>query len=136
MRSLSLAGLALLVAVAGCSTEPAAEDHTPASARLFSGSTELTPTVTLAPGVTTRIEIHFYHDTGEEITGIEDVHFASLTFSPSTLATVTAVSGHHFQFDVTPQGSAGTGTVTVGFGHDELADELSLGPFSVTVTAP
>jgi hypothetical protein len=136
MRALSFAGLALVVAVAGCGTEPASEGHTPASARLFSSTGELTPTVTLSPGVTVRIEVRFYHDDGDEITGIEDEHFSGLTFSPGTLATVTPVSGHHFQFDVVPQGAAGTGTVTVGYGHDAEADELSFGPFTVTITAP
>jgi len=134
MRSLSLAGLLALTAVAGCGTEPAAEDHTPASARLFTTTGEITSNVVLTPGVTTRIEVRFYHDDGDQITDIEAEHYASLTFSPSTLAAVTAVSGHHFQFDVTPVASGATGTVSVGYGHDSAADELSFGPFSVSVT--
>jgi len=43
------------------------------------------------------------------------------------------VTDHRFQWDVTAQGAAGTGTVMVGFGHDDLADEDSFGPFPVTV---
>jgi hypothetical protein len=44
-------------------------------------------------------------------------------------------AGHHYQFDVTG-GTAGTGTLEMGYGHDELADEHTFDPEAVTVTVP
>jgi hypothetical protein len=123
---------AALVATA-CGDEPTSHGHTPASAKLFAAGQELTPNLVLTGGQTVRIEVRFYHEDGEQITGIETDHFAGLSFAPATLATVTPVTGQHFFFDVTVQNAAGSGTVTVGYGHDAAADELSFGPFQVTV---
>ena len=86
----------------------------------------------LARGQTVRIEVRFYHDDGDLLTGIED-HFAGLSFAPSALATVVRVAGTNYSFDVTAQNAAGSGTASVGYGHDAAADELSFGPFQVTV---
>lgn len=116
-----------------CGSETAPEDHTPASAKLFVAGQEITPSLSLTRGQTVRVEVRFYHDDGDQITGIETEHFAGLTFSPAALATVTPVTGQHFFFDVTVQNAAGSGTVSVGYGHDSAADELSFGPFQVTV---
>jgi hypothetical protein len=128
--------LAVLVAAAGvvvgCGNETAPEDHTPATAKLFVAGQEITPSLSLTRGQTVRVEVRFYHDDGDRITGIED-HFAGLSFSPSALATVVRVTGTNFSFDVTVQNAAGSGTVSVGYGHDSAADELSFGPFQVTV---
>ena len=85
------------------------DEHVPHSAKLFGPTgTELTP-------------------------DIESDHYASLTFAPGTPGTVRAVAGKRFTLDVTTQNAAGTGSVTVGFGHDVQADEASFGPFAVTV---
>lgn len=46
---------------------------------------------------------------------------------------MASVPGHNFQKFVTGQDVPGNGTVMVGYGHDEAADELSFGPFDVTV---
>ena len=81
-----------------------------------------------------RVEVRFIHD-GEVITGIEGEHHAGLTFTPGTLATVASVTDHNFQKDVTGQATPGAGSVSVGYGHDEAADELSFGPFDVIVVA-
>ena len=86
----------------------------------------------LVSGEPVRVEVRFLHD-GAEITGIEEDHHASLTFTPATLATVAAVDGQNFQKDVTGQAQPETGTVMVGYGHDEAADELSFGPIPVSV---
>ena len=43
---------------------------------------------------------------------------------------------NHYAFDVTAQAGAGTGTVLVGWGHEAAADDLSFGPFPVTVAVP
>ena len=72
----------------------------------------------------------------EVITGIDADHHAGLSFTPATLANVARVADHNFQKDVTGQATVGTGTVLVGYGHDEAADELSFGPFPVSVVAP
>ena len=126
---LLLAGL-----VAACGDEMAPEeDHTPATAKLYIGLNEITPAVGLTQGQTVRIEVRFYAADGDLITGLEDHHFAALTFAPGTLATVVSVTSMPFFFDVTAQASAGTGTVTVGYGHEIDADELSFGPFIVTI---
>lgn len=123
---------ALLLPACGDETAPE-EGHMPVDAALFVRGTDVTTGVTIAAGQTARIEVRFLADDGDVITGLEDEHFASLTFAPASLATVAAVSGEPFLFDVTAQATAGTGTVSVGFGHDEEADEDTFGPFDVTV---
>lgn len=55
-------------------------------------------------------------------------------YDPTSLAAVARVPDHNFQFDVTG-GTPGTGTVQVGFGHDQLADETSFTPVAITVQA-
>jgi hypothetical protein len=124
--------LAATVAAIACGSETEPEDHTPASARLFVSGQEITPNLVLTRGQTVRIEVRFYHDEGDLITGIED-HFAGLNFAPSVLAAVVRVAGTNFSFDVTAQTAAGSGTASVGYGHDAAADERSFGPFQVTV---
>jgi hypothetical protein len=123
---------AVLLSVS-CGSETAPDEHSPASARLFAAGQEITPNLVLARGQTVRIEVRFYDGGGELMTGLEAEHFAALTFSPASLAGIAPVSGLRFFFDVTPQNVAGTGQVRVGFGHDAAADELSFGPFPVTV---
>jgi hypothetical protein len=56
-----------------------------------------------------------------------------LNFTPASLATTADVADDNLQKDVTFQGMPGTGTLMVGYGHDPAADELSFGPFNVTV---
>lgn len=107
--------------------------HTPASAKLFVNDVDVTANLTLAAGGSTRVVVKFYADDGDEITGIEADHFASMTFTPAALATAVADAAAHFEFDVTAQAAPGTGTVVVGWGHDAAADQLSFGPFDVTV---
>ena len=110
------------------------EDHTPHSAALFINGVDVTDGVILPAGETVRAEVRFLDEDGEVITGIED-HFAGLTFTPSSLATVTRVVGDNFQHDVTAQADAGTGSVVVGYGHDEAADELEFPAINVTIVA-
>lgn len=128
--------LALAAVTAGCSndeTDPDPGHAAPESARLFVNGQDVTNDLTLTAGQPTTVEIRFYDANDQAVAGIEDEHFATLTFTPSTLATTTDVSGHRFQKVVTPQGTAGTGTSMVGYGHAADADEDSFGPFSVTV---
>jgi hypothetical protein len=81
---------------------------------------------------TVRIRLSFLNASGENLDDVASTHFADLTFDPTSLATVTRVTDAHYQFDVTG-GTPGTGTVQVGYGHDELADEHSFTPVAVTV---
>jgi hypothetical protein len=128
--------LMLGFALGACSSDEAAapqENHTPASAKLFVNDVDETADLTLAAGAVTRVVVTFYAEDGDEITGIEADHYAALTFTPGTLATAVEDPDAHFAFDVTAQGAAGTGTVIVGWGHDAAADDLTFGPFDVTV---
>jgi hypothetical protein len=132
---LASSALAFAAALSGCGGDETAapHDHTPASAKLFVNDVDVTANLVLPAGAVTRVVVRFYHDDGDEITGTEAEHFAALTFTAGTLATPAEVVDHHFEFDVTAQAAAGTGTVLVGWGHDAAADDLSFGPFPVTV---
>jgi hypothetical protein len=130
-----LPAVLLAACLAGCGndeTEPE-ETHTPASAAVFVGGVDVTSNLILPAGETVRVEVRFYNDEEEEITGIDDDHFTALTFTPAGLATTADVVGENFQEDVTAQATLGTGTYTVGYGHDQEADELTFGPFDVSV---
>ncbi len=111
------------------------EDHTPEDARLFVNGIDRTADgLTLVQEQTLRVEIRFVDAEDVVIDGIDADHFSSLTFSPATLATTANVENENFQKDVTTTAAApATGQVTVGYGHDEDADELQFGPFPVTV---
>lgn len=126
-----LAGLAL----AGCGGDETGpeEGHTPADAQLFVDDADVTSGLVLLAGETVRVEVRFLNDEGEVITGIEDEHHTALTFAPEDLATTATVDGANFQKDVTASPTPGTGFVTIGYGHDEAADELEFGPVPVTV---
>ena len=135
----STALLLAVLAVAACGDDETApeEGHTPDDAALFVNGVDVSDGLVLTAGQVVRVEVRFLHE-GEVVTGIEDEHHAGLTFTPGSLATVASVADHNFQKDVTGQATSGSGTVAVGYGHDEAADELTFGPFDVTVaeTAP
>ena len=121
------------IMVVSCGDETAPDEgHHPHSARLFVGAIDVTSNFSLATTTTVVVEVRFYNEAGDLITGIESDHFASLTFTPGALATVTDVVDNNFHKSVTA-GAPGTGTVMVGYGHDAAADEESFGPFNVTV---
>lgn len=134
-RILAPLSLAALVAFGACNSDeaPTEPGHTPSSVKLFVDSVEVSANLALAQGATTRVEVRFYDAHGDQITGIEDHHHTALVFTPSTLATTDSVPGYHFFVDVTAQNAAGTGTVMAGYGHDVDADDLTFGPFPVTV---
>jgi len=90
-------------------------------------------TLRLTQAGTTRVVIKFYHD-GELLEDIEVDHHTRLAFTPPTLATEAAVAGANFSRDVAGDAVAGTlGTVMVGYGHDEAADDEEFGPFDVKI---
>ena len=123
--------------VAACSDDETGpeESHTPERAAIFVDGIDASDNLLLPVGEAMRVEIRFYDDENEEITGIDDDHFTSITFLPEDLATVEDVTGENFRKDVTGGAAVGTGTFTVGYGHDEAADELEFGPFDATVVA-
>ncbi len=133
-RLLLPCALVLTVALGACEEEAAAPaDHTPASAQLFVNDVDVSANLVLPAGAVTRVEVRYYAADGDLIEGIEDNHHAALVFTAPTLATTAAVVDFNFQLDVTAQAAPGTGTVMVGYGHEVDADELSFGPFPVTV---
>jgi hypothetical protein len=124
-----------LLFAAGCGNDespPVPDEHTPVSYTVLIDGNQVTAPYTLTEGVTVRVQLKFLNAASEDLDDVESQHFAGLTFTPASLATVTRVTDHHFQFDVTG-GSEGSGTVQVGFGHDELADETTFPAANVTV---
>lgn len=128
-----LAGL-LAVTACGGSTETLPAEP-PESAALEVDGVLSGDNFLFAAGAIVPVEVKFYNDQGTEIAGTENDHFARITFAPSTLATVADVAGEHFHKTVTGGGELGSGTLTIGYGHDEGADELTFGPFTVSVVA-
>lgn len=142
-RRPSLGMLTTLVALATIATACGSDEtmapepsHTPSSAKLFVNDVDVSADLVLEAGALTVVEVRYYDDHGDEITGIEEHHYAGLAFTPGTLATAVAQADAHFFLDVTAQAGAGAGSVMVGYGHDEAADELTFGPFPVTVVVP
>jgi hypothetical protein len=126
----------IALALTACGDEAApVEDHTPVDALLFVGGVNITDGLVLPAGETVRVEVRFINDQSQVITGIEDDHHTALTFSPEGLATTTSVDGSNFQKDVTASATPEAGSVMVGYGHDEAADELEFGPYDVVVAA-
>jgi hypothetical protein len=137
-RLLLPSALLAAVSLGACSDDEAAapHDHTPASAKLFVNDVDVSANLLLEAGAVTRVEVRFYDDDGGEILGTELDHFAALNFDPATLGTPVMLVDNHYAFDVTAQAGAGTGTVVAGWGHEATADDLSFGPFTVTVAVP
>lgn len=126
--------LVLSAVLGACSSDETGPDvHAPTSAKLFVNGVDVSANLVLPAGATTRVQVKFYLADGSEETTIETTHFSSLTFTPTVLATPAGVADHRFQWDVTAEAAAATGSVMVGYGHDALADEDSFGPFPVTV---
>ncbi|HSJ76845.1 MAG TPA: hypothetical protein VK899_11830 [Gemmatimonadales bacterium] len=128
---MSLAGALLLAACGGDETAPV-EDHTPATYNLIVNDVPQTSPYALTAGQS-RVQIKFFNAAGDDLDDVEAEHFGRLTFSPTSLATATRLADHHFQFDVTAS-NPGSGTLQVGFGHDDTADEKVFSPVNVNVT--
>jgi hypothetical protein len=126
-----------LVVVAACSDNeaPSLTDHTPATYSLLVNNVAVSAPYTFTAGQAVRVRIKFFNAEQQDLDPVEGEHFGGLTFNPTSLATVARVIDHNFQFDVTG-GTAGTGTLQVGYGHDELADEETFDPAAVTVAGP
>src|SRR5215203_2541439 len=131
---LSLVGALLLAAGCGGDETAPTEDHTPATYNLIVDDAPQTAPYVLTAGQTTRVQIKFFNAAGEDLDNVEASHFGGLTFSPASLGTATRLADHHFQFDVTAP-SVGSGTLQVGYGHDDAADEKTFNPVAVSVTS-
>jgi len=124
--------LVVLAACGGDETAPS-DAHTPVSYTLLVNGNPRTPPYTFVVGQTVRVQLKFLNSAGEDLDDVEASHFAGLVFNPGSLAIAGRLSDHHYQFDVTGQ-SAGSGTLQVSFGHDELADEKTFPEAATTVT--
>ncbi len=134
-RARRTAVLFAALALVGCgsSAEAPADDHDPTSFKVLINGVEASAPYTFAAGTATHVQLKFYNAASQDLDDVEAEHYASLTFSPTTLATAAPDAAHHYQFDVTG-GTAGSGTMAIGFGHDEMADEHSFDNVAVTVT--
>jgi hypothetical protein len=127
--------LAVLAAgAAGCSdTEaPPIHDHTPETYTVQVNGVAVTEPYTFTVGQTARVRIKFFNADQQDLDEVESSHFGGLTFDPASLATAVRVADHNYQFDVTA-GPVGSGTVRVGYGHEDAADEHTFDPAAVTV---
>jgi hypothetical protein len=111
------------------------EDHTPVRYEVLIDGVSATAPYTFTVEETARVQLKFFNAADEDLDEVESSHFGRLTFNPTSLATVARVIGHNYQFDVTG-GDEGTGTVTVGYGHDEAAAEHQFPAAIVIVEAP
>lgn len=131
-------GLLLLAAflATACSDNeaPPAEDHTPRSYSIQVNDVPVSAPYTFVAGQTVRVRIKFFNAAQDDLDEVEDSHFGGLTFNPASLATAVRVADHNYQFDVTG-GTAGTGTLQVGYGHEATADEHTFPAAAVSVTA-
>ena len=128
--------LAVLLATTACSDSsglPPGGPLTPTAAALEINGTISTDNTLLVAGTTAPAEVKFYRNDGTEITGIEGESFAKLTFSPSSIATSADVPDEHFHKTITAGGQPESGTMMIGYGPTEAADELLFGPYTVTV---
>jgi len=133
LRLAACAALPLAVACDNDETQPS-EDHTPVTYTIFVDGVETAPPLTLTAGQTVRVRLKFFNAADEDLDDVEASHFGGLTFDPSSLASLTRVGDHNYQFDVTG-GTPGTGTAQVSYGHDEEADQHTLEPVAATVLA-
>jgi hypothetical protein len=134
-RSLIAVGAAAgLLAACGGDETTGTEDHTPVRYELLIDGQAATVPYTFTVGQTARIQLKFFNAADEDLDEVESSHFGGLTFNPPSLVTVARVVGHNYQFDVT-DADEGSGTVTVGYGHDEAAAEHQFPTANVIVVS-
>jgi hypothetical protein len=131
-RTLPLAALVAIIACSDNESPPVDGDHTPVEYDLLVNGLPATVPYTFTAGQTVRVQIKFFNEAGEDLDEVESSHFGGLNFEPASLATVERVADHNYQFDVTG-GTAGTGTLEIGFGHEDTADEVTFPSEPVTV---
>jgi hypothetical protein len=132
---LFLAPAALPALLLACGDdETGTEDHTPVDFAVAVDGAPAEAPFTLVFGETVRIRVQFFNENDEDLDNVEDSHFAGLTFNPTSLATAARVSDHNYQFDVTAT-AVGPGTVAIGYGHSEDADEVTFSGIPINVVA-
>lgn len=124
--------VAVWLAAACSDSEAPAEDHTPATYNLIVNDVQQTAPYILPAGQS-HVQVKLFNAAGEDLDDVEATHFAGLAFDPTSLATATRLSDHHFQFDVITT-TAGSGTLQVSFGHSEDTDEKAFDSVAVSVT--
>jgi hypothetical protein len=135
MRFARTLPFAVLVAIVACSdneSPPVDHDHTPVEYDVLVNGAPASGPYTFTAGQTDRVQIKFFNEAGEDLDEVESSHFGGLIFEPASLATVVRVADHNYQFDVTG-GTPGSGTLVIGFGHEETADEVTFPSEPVTV---
>jgi len=129
-----LLALATACGGGGDATAPAAPpDHTPTTYKLIVNGIPKTAPYSLATKQQVTIQIKFFNAAGEDLDAVEAEHFGGLTLNPASLGTVTRVTDHHYQFLVATSPTPVSGTLTVSFGHDEPANEVSFDPAPLEV---
>lgn len=135
LRTFLAAGTAAgLLAGCGGDETTGTEDHTPVRYEVLIDGQAATAPYTFTLGQTTRVQLKFFNAADEDLDDVESSHFGGLTFTPTTMVTAARVIGHNYQLDVTGL-DEGTGTLTVGYGHDEAAAEYHFPAEDVTVVA-
>ena len=118
LLTLAPVAMAALGSACGNGDELQPEDHTPVSYNVLINDVAVSPPYTFVAGQTARVRIKFFNAAGEDLDSEE---------------TGVRLNDHHYQFDVTG-GTAGAGTVQVGYGHEDVADETVFDPVPVNVT--
>jgi hypothetical protein len=128
-----LLALAAACGGGGDATAPAPPDNTPTTYSLIVDGIPKTAPYSLATKQQVTVRIKFFNAGGEDLDAVEAEHFGGLTLNPASLGTVTRVTDHHYQFLVASSPTPVSGTLTVSFGHDEPADEVSFDPAPLEV---
>jgi hypothetical protein len=129
---LSALGMGTILAASACNSNESTkegDEHDPVRVVLSVNGTAMTGDTLFLPVGMTEVIVRgtFYNSADESLDDVETEHFSKLTFDPTTLATATIDAAHHYTHSVDVQGAANaTGTVSIGFGHDALADEHTL----------
>jgi hypothetical protein len=132
-----LLALATACGGGGDATAPAAPpDHTPTTYSLIVDGIPKTAPYSLATKQQVTVQIKFFNAAGEDLDAVEAEHFGGLTLNPASLGTVTRVSAHHYQFLLATSPTPVSGSLTVSFGHDEPADEVSFDPAPLELVVP
>jgi hypothetical protein len=123
-----------LLSACGSDEKAAPPDHTPTTYSLIINSVSKEAPYSVQASHQVLVQIKFFNAEGEDLDAVEAEHFGGLSLNPSSLGTVTPLTDHHYQFNLTTSATPGSGTLTVSFGHDEAADEVTFDPAPFAVT--
>ena len=123
-----------LLSACGSGETAAPPDHTPKTYSLIINSIPREAPYSLQAGQEALVRIKFFNAAGEDLDEVEAEHFGGLSLDPASLGTVTPLTDHHYQFNLSTSATPGSGTLTVSFGHDEAANEVTFDPAPITVT--